>query len=495
MWTAAAAEQRGIVLGRYVLYDEIATGGMAAVHIARLMGPVGFSRTVAIKRLHRHLANDEAFLSMFLDEARLAARIRHPNVVPTLDVVTVEQELFLVMEYVQGESLSKLQRAAKATNATIPVRIASAILVASLHGLHAAHEAKSENGDPLGIVHRDVSPQNVLVGADGVVRVLDFGIAKAMGRLHTTRDGEVKGKAGYMAPEQLRGAEVDARTDVYSASVVLWELLAGQRLFSGDSPEATMNMVLERVAPPPSTLNADVPAALDSLVLRGLSRDASKRFASAREMAIALEGVVAPATPHEIGEWVERTSGEVLRRRARMVADIESQPSLRDQISTPATPSSARTVTSISSPATSATLEGPTTARRRSRSGALTYLAFGVAAVAVAVACWTVVTFRRAAPPKLAPSAVASSPASAASASAAESAVAAAPTSMPATAAASPALADGRRSPILGRPAAASPARKTPARPSSPSSGASRKCDPPYVIDANGDRSPKPECL
>jgi serine/threonine-protein kinase len=494
MWTAAAAEQRGIVLGRYVLYDEIATGGMAAVHIARLMGPVGFSRTVAIKRLHRHLANDEAFLSMFLDEARLAARIRHPNVVPTLDVVTVEQELFLVMEYVQGESLSKLQRAAKATSERIPLRIASAILVASLHGLHAAHEAKSESGEPLGIVHRDVSPQNILVGADGVVRVLDFGIAKAMGRLHTTRDGEVKGKAGYMAPEQLRGAEVDARTDVYSASVVLWEVLAGQRLFSGDSPEATMNMVLERIAPPPSTLNADVPAALDALVLRGLSRDASKRFANAREMAIALESVVAPATPHEIAEWVERTSGEVLRRRARIVAEIESRPSLRDESNTPA-PSSARTFVPGSSPPTSATLAAPTTSRR-SRSGALTYVAFGVAAVAVAVACWTVVTFRRASLPELAPSAVASSPTGGASASATESAaVAEAPTSLPTTPAASPTLADGRRSPVVGRPAAASPARKTPARASNPSGPVRSKCDPPYVIDANGDRSPKPECL
>src|SRR5580693_5872615 len=158
------------VIGRYALYEELASGGMATVHLGRLMGPVGFSRTVAIKRLHAAYAKDPEFVAMFLDEARLAARIRHPNVVPTLDVVARDGELFLVMDYVQGESLARLVRASAATRRPIPVEIVSSIVCSVLFGLHAAHEATNDQGEPLSIVHRDVSPQNVLVGSDGVAR-------------------------------------------------------------------------------------------------------------------------------------------------------------------------------------------------------------------------------------------------------------------------------------------------------------------------------------
>ena len=196
------------MLGRYLLYGEIASGGMATVHFGRLMGVVGFSRTVAIKRLHPHYARDPEVVTMFLDEARLAARIRHPNVLPTIDVVAADGEVFLVMEYVQGVPLSHLVQAATEQGRRVPPRIVSSILVDALNGLHAAHEATNERGEPLRLVHRDVSPQNIMVGADGVARVLDFGVAKAMGRLQTTRDGQVKGKLAYMAPEHLAGREV-----------------------------------------------------------------------------------------------------------------------------------------------------------------------------------------------------------------------------------------------------------------------------------------------
>src|SRR5580692_2033966 len=197
------------IVGRYAIYGELASGGMATVHLGRLLGPVGFSRTVAIKRLHEQFAKDPDFVSMFLDEARLCARIKHPNVVPTLDVIAGDRQLLLVMDYVQGESLSRLFRSAVARGERIPLKVTVAIVSGMLHGLHAAHEAKDERGEPLGIVHRDVSPQNVLVGIDGVARVLDFGVAKARGRLHTTQDGRVKGKLSYMAPEQLRSEAVD----------------------------------------------------------------------------------------------------------------------------------------------------------------------------------------------------------------------------------------------------------------------------------------------
>jgi serine/threonine protein kinase len=193
------------VVGRYAVYGKLASGGMATVHLGRLMGPAGFSRTVAIKRLHPQFAKDPDFVAMFLDEARLAARIQHQNVVATVDVVARDDELFLVMDYVRGESFSRLLRASRKQGIDIPPRVIASVMVGMLHGLHAAHEAKDERGQPLSMVHRDVSPQNVIVGVDGVPRVLDFGVAKAAARVQVTRDGQMKGKLSYMAPEQLRG--------------------------------------------------------------------------------------------------------------------------------------------------------------------------------------------------------------------------------------------------------------------------------------------------
>src|SRR5580704_13437939 len=193
--------------GRYTIYGKIASGGMASVCFGRLLGGEGFARTVAIKRLHPHLAEDPEFRATLIDEARMAARIHHPNVVPTLDVVTADGELMLVMEYVRGESLARLLKIERARSRRVPLHIVSAIGSGSLNGLHAAHEATSDSGEPLGIVHRDVSPQNLLVGVDGLARVIDFGVAKAAGRLQTTSDGAIKGKVAYMAPEQLAAGD------------------------------------------------------------------------------------------------------------------------------------------------------------------------------------------------------------------------------------------------------------------------------------------------
>jgi eukaryotic-like serine/threonine-protein kinase len=314
-----------IVIGRYALYDEIAAGGMATVHIGRLLGPVGFSRTVAVKRMHANLAKDPEFVSMFLDEARLAARIRHPNVIGTLDVVALSGELFLVMEYVHGESLFRLMKSTREAESPIPLPIVSAIMVGVLDGLHAAHEATNEREEPLGIVHRDVSPHNIIVGAkDGLARVLDFGIAKAADRAHSTRDGQIKGKLSYMAPEQLASEDVDRRADVYSASVVLWEAIAGRRLFAGDSELKSMvTKVLSADAEPPSRYRREVPPALDEIVLRGLEKDAAKRTGSTREMARALQKLVPAAPASEVAEWVESIAGTFIDERARRVALIE----------------------------------------------------------------------------------------------------------------------------------------------------------------------------
>jgi serine/threonine protein kinase len=310
-------------LGRYALHAELAAGGMAAVYLARQTGAVGFGKTVAIKRLHPHLAKDPYFATMFLDEARLVARVQHPNVVPILDVVSTDTELFLVLEYVRGETLSGLLRAARKKSTRMPVAIAAAIVVGMLQGLHAAHEAKDEMGKALNIVHRDVSPQNLMVGADGVARVLDFGVAKAASRLQTSREGQLKGKIPYMAPEQLNG-EVSARTDVYASAIVLWEALTNARLFRGETEAQVLHLVMTLDAPAPSTMNNQVPPALDAVVLKGLSRDPAQRFATAREMAVAIEAAVPVATPMKVAEWVDGLIGQTLAARDAMRAEIES---------------------------------------------------------------------------------------------------------------------------------------------------------------------------
>ena len=311
------------IIGRYAVGPVIASGGMAQVHLGHLLGPAGFSRLVAIKRMHPHLASDVEFVTMFLDEARLAARIRHTNVVSVLDVLDVDGDLYLVMEYVHGESLSRLLKAAQARGETVDVDIAVSIVTGVLHGLHAAHEARDENGELLSLVHRDVSPQNVLVGCDGVSRVVDFGVAKASGRLQSTRDGQVKGKLAYMAPEQVLEEAVDSRTDVYAASVILWELLAGRRLFQNADAGATVAAILAGAAPPPSWHRTGVPRELDDIVQKGLSSARDDRFVSALEMAIALEKAVPAASASAVSAWVESLCQESLLKRSEAMQELE----------------------------------------------------------------------------------------------------------------------------------------------------------------------------
>ena len=311
-------------LGRYALYGEIAAGGMATVHYGRVLGDEGFARVVAIKCLLPELAKDPAFVRMFLAEGRLASRVRHPNVVATHDVVSLEGELFHVMEYVAGDSLSRLMRKCRELGEPIPPRIAVAIVCGLLEGLHAAHEAKSEKGRPLGLVHRDVSPQNCLVGVDGTSRVLDFGVATATNMVDEAPD-HIKGKVSYMAPEQLAHESVDRRTDVYAASVVLWEALTGQRLFKADDISTLIVNIMADPVRLPSELAKDIPRELDGVVMKGLEREIKDRWASARDMAVLLEKALPPAQPREVGEWVLRVGGERIQYRSDVVTEIETQ--------------------------------------------------------------------------------------------------------------------------------------------------------------------------
>jgi eukaryotic-like serine/threonine-protein kinase len=314
------------IVGRYALFDQLAAGGMASVHIGRLLGPVGFSRTVAIKRLHEDLAKSTEFVVMFLDEVRIASRIRHPNVVTTLDVVAGERELLLVMEYVSGASLSRLlNMTTQSPQSLPPIPIVVDIMIGVLNGLHAAHVATNEKGTRLLLVHQDVSPQNILVGEDGIARVLDFGIAKAVGCLHATRPGEVMGKVRYMSPESIAQREVTYASDIYSASVVLWEALTGKRLFLGDNDAQIQRSILDGRSVPPSRLRSGIPRQLDEIVMRGLHRSPERRFGSAAAMARELEDAVTPVTRSAVADWVTERAGDEIYARDRYIACVERE--------------------------------------------------------------------------------------------------------------------------------------------------------------------------
>ena len=467
-------------IGRYWIYDEIAAGGMATVHLGRLVGPAGFTRTVAIKRLHPQFAKDDEFSSMFLDEARIAARIRHPNALTALDVVAVKGELYIVMDYIHGESLGKLLR-----GGPLPLAVASSINTQALLGLHAAHEATDDRGVPLSIVHRDVSPQNILVGVDGVARVVDFGIAKAASRVHTTQAGKIKGKLSYMSPQQVQSEDVDRRADIFAAGVVLWESVVGRKLLArGD---ATITRVLNWQGIPPEDLTL-VPGFLQPIVQKALAREPSERFATAREMAIALADAVPPAGSMEVGDWVEQRAHQILADRARAVSDVERQTTSSDVRPAFASgfplSSSEETRTALSSADLIPVPSSPAPPRTR-----LAATALG-AALLVVVGAWG--WLRR---PALEAGPAAAAP------------VAQLPVAAPAPAEpkAAPAPVAERAAPLqLGAlapeaPAAPSaaplPNRQKRALATTPKSDTKKNCNPPFDIGKDGIKHFKPECF
>ncbi len=503
------------VVGRYALFDEIASGGMATVHFGRLVGPVGFSRTVAIKRLHPQFSKDSEFVAMFLDEAKLASRIQHPNVVSTLDVVTLEGELFLVMEYVQGEPLSKLVRSAAKRKERVPSHVVLSVMAGVLHGLHAAHEATSEQREPLNIVHRDVSPQNVLVGTDGVARVLDFGVAKAALRSQSTQEGQMKGKLSYMSPEQLNGMPVDRRTDIFAAGVVLWEALVGKRLFAGNDAGEILAKVLTLDIPRPSQIAAKsqdgMPPAkpisrkVSDVVMKALERDPKDRYQTAREFAIALEGAGQVATPHMVGSWVEENAGSGLKRRMELVQSIESMSvdladlSNKEETTQVDPPSSPSELTSTStSNAGSLALTGSFEQPRRKRGWVLLSLVALGGAAAVFISQQQqqgpIGTVSSSAPMRAAPVASVEPPTVEPSASAsAEPAASSSAAPVPSAVVPAPVKPTFELAP-KPRPAvpvpAPTPKPKPTARPRP-----KVDCDPPYTIDARGIKRLKPQCL
>lgn len=481
-------------IGRYALHRELASGGMAAVHLGRLVGPVGFARTVAIKRLHSHHARDPEFVRMFLDEARLVARIKHPNVVPTLDVVALEGELFLVMEYVHGAPVAKIMMELSRRRQRMPVNVAVGICVGVLDGLHAAHEARSEDGVPLEIVHRDISPQNVIVGTDGIARVLDFGIAKAAERLHQTDDGSFKGKLGYMPPDILSGGPVDRRADLWGVAVVLWEMLVGKRLFPpGDSPHALVRTITEGAIDPPSRRGAETSPALDAVLMRALMKAPEARYSTARAMATALEHAVSVASSRVIGEWLASVVPEHLAGRAALVAQIER--------TTRATPPSAGRLRSLieetsEPPASARAAAAPVAAApagsapgASSRRPVLLVLAAVALLLAVAATAIVVAVLRRPSGAMTAPTS--SAPLTHGSASPTASLAAPQPSASTSAVAAPPSASSLASAMASAKPPAP---RSSPPRSRGSTNDA---CNPPYTIGPPPDyiRKPKLECL
>lgn len=300
--------------GRYDTAFELASGGFATVYLARARGPGGFEKIVAVKRIHEHLANQDDFVEMFLDEARIAASISHPNICSVFDFGFENGMYFLAMDYILGEPLSKvmprLRRNAQMELGASRYALAARIVADAADGLHAAHEALGQDGEPMGIVHRDVAPVNLFVRYDGHVQVVDFGIAKARGKLHSTAAGVMKGHMAYMSPEQFKGAEVDRRTDVWALGVILWEICYNSRLYKRDSDVNTMLAVLsepiEQRLPPAK----GVPKPLVEIICKALAKDREDRYDTARDMSKALhnylQGAATPVGAPEAAEMVAR---------------------------------------------------------------------------------------------------------------------------------------------------------------------------------------------
>jgi serine/threonine protein kinase len=312
----------GSQVGKYVVQRKLAEGGMAEIFVASSFGPEGFEKQVIIKRIRAGLANDPAFIKMFVSEARLVSRLNHANIVQIFDFDRHEDTFYIAMEYVRGVSLAQAHSRARELQVPVPSLVAAQVAIEVARGLSFAHRL-TDHGEPLGIVHRDVTPQNILLSYEGAVKLTDFGIAKAGTRASTV--GMLKGKFAYMSPEQSRGEPVDSRTDIFALGVTLWELLTGQQLFDAESDIAVLRAVQEKAVASPAEFNPGVDAALATIVMRCLERERTERFQSALELERALNRYVIHQTERseemELATWIRglfpeeaiRTEGSVAR--------------------------------------------------------------------------------------------------------------------------------------------------------------------------------------
>jgi len=287
-----------VTLGRYELLQPLGVGGMAQVFKARALGPGGFRRDVVVKRILPEHGRDSEFIRMFVDEAKILGLLHHPNIVQVYDFGEDNGVLFLALEYVEGPSLSRVLRTLRGANKRMPPAIAAFVAREICRALACVHELRDEKGRPLGAIHRDVTPSNVILTPAGEVKLLDFGVATFKDALQATKSGTVKGKPAYLAPEQLEGKPIDGRVDVFALGIVMHEMLTLQHLFAGDSDLGTVKQILEMEIPSPAANRPDVPDALERIVMRALERDREKRFATAAEMAAALDDFVVASKLH-----------------------------------------------------------------------------------------------------------------------------------------------------------------------------------------------------
>lgn len=311
-----------VIAGKYTLLRRLGHGGMAEVFLAKQVSEGGFEKLVVLKRILPHLATGAEFVTMFLDEARVAADLRHPNIVTIVDVGRAGETLFMVMEFLHGQDVRKLQRKVAAFGQMIPFAHACQMVIDSAAGLHYAHTKLDLQGRPLDIVHRDVSPQNIIVSFEGGTKIVDFGIAKAAGQSTHTSTGVLKGKYTYMSPEQAQGEVVDPRTDQFALGIVLWELLTMRRLFKRDSEGQTLEAIIDGPIPRPKRFREDCPASIEDVVMTALSRDKNRRFRDCEAMAFALEDALAKEaivhSPSRLAQYMRRLFADQLAEEASL---------------------------------------------------------------------------------------------------------------------------------------------------------------------------------
>ena len=323
MYTMGSAMQATPMLGKYRLLAELGQGGMAKVYLALAQGPAGFNKLVVLKEIHGELAEDPDLITMFLDEARLAARLNHPNIVQTNEIGQDNGHYFIAMEYLEGQTYNRIFNRLKGK---LSLGMQLRAVAEALHGLHYAHELRDFDGSPLHVVHRDVSPHNIFVTYNGQVKVVDFGIAKALNSSTETRPGILKGKAAYMAPEQARGSKVDRRADLFAVGVMLWEIAAGHRMHRGEQQLTILQKLITGEIPRAAQASPDVHPRLAAIIDRALAERPDDRFSSAADLARELESMADElgdkAGVRELGALI---SAHFANDRQKVAAIVEEQ--------------------------------------------------------------------------------------------------------------------------------------------------------------------------
>ena len=318
--------------GKYFLLDRIAVGGMAEVFKAKTYGVRGFERLLVIKRILPHLSKDEDFVEMFIDEAKISVELSHANIVQVTDLGKIDDNFFIAMEYIEGKDLRAILKKSQTSNRPITVEQATFICIEVCKGLDYAHRKKSSaTNKPLDIIHRDISPQNIMISYEGEVKIVDFGIAKTASKINQTQAGVLKGKFGYMSPEQAMGLDVDQRTDIFSMGILLFEMLTGRRLFLGDTDFETLEKIKEAKIPPPSIFNKNVPKELERIALKVLEKDFAKRYSTIKEMQVDLTrffySTYPDFTASNLSSYLKKLfKDEIISEREKLRSSLESLP-------------------------------------------------------------------------------------------------------------------------------------------------------------------------